>query len=243
MKQKMNGTAIASMIMKIVVVVGAIAGTVMSAIGSRDSFMGGKVVFMYFTTQSNLLVALISILGLVFMFCKKSGGRIEQIVKIMGASAISLTCFVYCFLLAPTIGEEAWKLNNFLTHVLVPSCFVTDFFMSDNRAEYKREDSVWTLVLPLLYVAYAGIGYACGWHFSSEHTYPYFFLNWGSKAGAFGFINEAPYFGCAWWILILLVFMLLIGIGYIAIANKIYNKRYNKPEAKPIKKKNWFKFD
>lgn len=243
MEKKKTGQTVASVILKILVVIGAVSGTIMSAEAGKDSFMGGRAVFMYFTIQSNIVVALISIVGIVFMFRKMNGGRIEQIIKLMGASAISLTGLVFCFVLAPTLAGEAWKLQNVITHVLVPGCFVADFFVSDNKEPFRREDSIWVVVLPILYVIYAGIGYANDLHFSEETTYPYFFLNWGSKAGAFGFVNELPFFGCVWWILGLTVLMLLLGLGYISIANAIYNKRYNKPAPKPIKKKDWFRFE
>lgn len=240
---KNKNITLISMLLKAVVVVSAVAGTIMSAYAGRDSFMGGRAVFMYFTIQSNLVVAAISIAGAVLMLKKNTGGRIWQIVKLMGASAISLTCLVFCFVLAPTLGEYAWSLQNVLTHVIGPVCCVADFFVSENSQEYKREDSVWVTVLPLLYVAYAGIGYISGWHFSEETTYPYFFLNWGSKAGAFGFVNEMPYFGTVWWILVLTILMLLLGLGYVAGANAVYRKRNIKVEAKPVKKKNWFRFE
>ena len=68
---------------------------------------------------------------------------------------------------------------------------------------------------------YAGIGYVNGWEFAKGQIYPYFFLNWGSPAGAFGFTDELPYMGCVWWILILLLFLIIIGWCYLAIADKV----------------------
>lgn len=52
----------------------------------------------------------------------------------------------------------------------------------------------------------------------------HFFLNWGSKAGAFGFTNELPFMGSAWWILVLLVFLILVALCYLAITNLIRRK-------------------
>ena len=73
------------------------------------------------------------------------------------------------------------------------------------------------LIPPLLYVIYAGIGYLRGWDFAGRQPYPYFFLNWGSAAGAFGFTKELPYMGCVWWILILLAFLIAVGWCYVAL--------------------------
>lgn len=54
----------------------------------------------------------------------------------------------------------------------------------------------WVIVPPMLYSIYAGIGYARNWQFAEGYNYPYFFLNWGSPAGAFGLTDELPYMGC-----------------------------------------------
>jgi hypothetical protein len=82
---------------------------------------------------------------------------------------------------------------------------------------------------PLVYAAYAGIGYAAGWKFAEGINYPYFFLNWGSPAGAFGFVNELPFMGCAWWILALLLLLLFVGFLYLLIIDAV--KRIMKKRA------------
>ena len=53
--------------MKLIVILSAATGTVMSASAGRNTFMGGSRVFMYFTIQSNIAAALMSIAG--FFFC------------------------------------------------------------------------------------------------------------------------------------------------------------------------------
>ena len=50
----------ASLILKLVVIISASVGIVLSALSSSETFMGGSMVFMYFTIQSNIAVALIS---------------------------------------------------------------------------------------------------------------------------------------------------------------------------------------
>ena len=82
-------------------------------------------------------------------------------------------------------------------------------------ADLKLRCVFFALLPPLAYAAYAGIGYAAGWEFSRGVNYPYFFLNWGSPAGAFGFTRGLPYMGCVWWILAILLFLLIIGIFYL----------------------------
>ena len=49
----------------------AAAGVFLSAYAGRNSFLGGSRVFMYFTIQSNIAVALISLIGCCLMLTKK----------------------------------------------------------------------------------------------------------------------------------------------------------------------------
>ena len=58
-------------------------------------------------------------------------------------------------------------------------------------------------------------------------NYPYFFLNWGSEAGAFGFSDSLPFMGPVWWILILLAFLIIVGFVYLLIADAI-RRRFNR---------------
>ena len=84
------------------------------------------------------------------------------------------------------------------------------------------------IIPPLLYAVYAGIGYVQGWQFGPGVNYPYFFLNWGSPAGAFGFSDKLPFMGTGWWILALLVFLILVGLLYLAIVGRIRRKKSGK---------------
>lgn len=56
-------------------------------------------------------------------------------------------------------------------------------------------------------------------------------MSWWKKASrkepqarAFGFTNELPFMGSAWWILVLLVFLILVALCYLAITNLIRRK-------------------
>ena len=53
------------LVLRIIVIISAITGTFLSAYAGRDSFMGGKSVFMYFTIQSNIALAIMVFLILV----------------------------------------------------------------------------------------------------------------------------------------------------------------------------------
>lgn len=214
---------IISYILKAVIIISAFVGVLISAISSIDAFMGGATVFMYFTIQSNIAIALVALIGCYFLF-KNKNYYIWSVIKLVFTVSITLTGIVFCFVLAPTMGLAAWNLANILTHVIVPIASVADFLVVSKIFNIKKKDSLYVVIPPLLYAIYAEIGYVLNWKFTKTLNYPYFFLNWGSKAGAFGISNELPFIGVVWWILILLIFLILVALLYLKIANIIKKK-------------------
>ena len=57
--------------LKIVVILSAVIGTLISYLAGRNSFMGGRHVFMYFTIQSNILMSIICSYGLYLLLKDK----------------------------------------------------------------------------------------------------------------------------------------------------------------------------
>lgn len=210
---------VASYICKIIVIISAVLGTFLSAYAGRHSFMGGRTVFMYFTIQSNIAVALVCLIGLCRMIKKSQIGKAWFVIKLVATVAITLTGVVFCFVLAPTMGARAWNIQNILTHVIVPVVSVIDFFIVGVSGSIKKSHIFYVIIPPLLYAIYAGIGYVNNWQFAEGINYPYFFLNWGSPAGAFGFSKELPLMGCGWWILVLFIFLIVIGFIYLKIVD------------------------
>ncbi len=211
----------ASYALKMVVILSAIVGTIMSYLAGRDSFMGGRHVFMFFTIQSNIAIAIICAIGFYFLMKGTKIGKVWYIIKFVGTVSITLTGVVFGIVLAPTLGVNAWNIQNTLTHLIVPVVAVADFFVMSNTVRIEKINVLYVIIPPILYAIYAGIGYVQGWQFVEGINYPYFFLNWGSRAGVFGFTNELPFMGTAWWILALLLFLILVGYIYLVIADVI----------------------
>ncbi len=208
-----------SVVLKTIVILSAVIGIAMSAYAGRNSFMGGTKVFMYFTVQSNIAVALISAIGCFLMLKDRKVGEAWYVIQFVGAVAITLTGVVFGFVLAPTLGANAWNIQNTLTHLVVPVAAVADFFVVASGAGIRKRNVIYVIIPPILYAIYAGIGYVRKWDFAMGLNYPYFFLNLGSPAGAFGFTKEMPYMGTAWWIAVLLVFLVIVGYVYLLIAD------------------------
>ena len=211
--------------LKIIVILAAFIGTGISAYGDRDVFFCGLNIFMYFTNQSNVAIAIICAVGLYLMKRGKKISERHYIIKYVGTVAITLTGVVFLLVLAPTLGAAAWDAHNVMTHIVVPIAAIADFFVVVPGVEIKKHNVFYVIIPPLVYAIYAGIGFVRGWDFYEGNNYPYFFLNWGSPAGAFGFINEMPYMGSAWWILALLIFLIIVGFCYLAIADILGKKK------------------
>lgn len=205
--------------LKIVVFLSAVIGTFLSAYAGRNSFMGGSRVFMYFTIQSNIAMAIISAIGLCLLYKGGKIGQIWQIIKFVGTVSITLTGVVFCFVLAPTMGAAAWNIQNILTHVIVPVASVVDLFVVSKIIDIAKRNVIYVIIPPILYAIYAGVGYVKGWEFAEGTNYPYFFLNWGSEAGAWGFSSSLPFMGSAWWILALLIFLIIVGFIYLKVVD------------------------
>lgn len=210
-----------SYFLKTVVFLSAIIGTFLSAYAGRNSFMGGSRVFMYFTIQSNIAMAIISACGLCLMSQNKKIGLPWQVIKFVGTVSITLTGVVFCFVLAPTMGAAAWNIQNILTHVVVPVVSIVDLFVVSKLLDLPKISVLYVIIPPIFYAIYAGVGYVRGWEFAEGINYPYFFLNWGSEAGAFGFSSGLPFMGTAWWILALLIFLIIIGYIYLKVVDVI----------------------
>lgn len=213
-----------SLILKIIVAVSAAFGTVLSAYAAKGVFMSGSTAFMYFTIQSNILIALLALAGAVILIKKPLTEGVWPVIVFVGTVSITLTGAVFCFILAPTLGGGAWSVHNVLTHVVVPAAATADFLITGAYYKIRKSSVFFVIIPPGAYAVYAGIGYAAGWEFSKGCNYPYFFLNWGSPAGAFGFTSGTPYMGCVWWIMLLLLLLLSVGYVYLLIIGAVGKK-------------------
>lgn len=119
------------------------------------------------------------------------------------------------------MGNKAWNPVNTLTHVVVPIASIIDFFVTGINSNIPKKKVMYVILPPLVYAIYAGIGYVLNRQFAPGINYPYFFLNWGSPAGAFGFSNQLPFMGTGWWIVALIIIILAMGWIYLKILDGI----------------------
>lgn len=208
---------IISLILKAIVIVSATVGVIIQIVET-------KVSLLYFTIQSNIWICATCIVGLVLMLLKKPLRSWMYSAKLIFTVSITLTGVVYCSMLAPFMGAAAYTLSNTLLHVIVPVAAIADFFVYD-CVQYKKWECVTVTIPPFYYLAFAGVGYALNWEFLDGLNYPYFFLNWGSPAGAFGFSSESPYIGVFYYVLIMLAFVIGVGALYVFLARFICRRK------------------
>ena len=208
---------IISIVLKSIVVVAVIVGLVLYMVE-------GVSHLLFFTLQSNIWIGVTCIVGLALMIAKVRLTRWMYVVKFIFTVSITLTGVVYCTMLAPFLGNDAFTLASTLLHVIVPVASVADFLVYDCAGKYKWLDCLLATVPPFYYLAFAGVGFALNGDFMEGNNYPYFFLDWGSPAGAFGFSKQSPYIGVFYYVLILLAFVIGIGALYVWLA-KVINKR------------------
>ena len=230
--------AIVSMLLKLALIISTTVGVVLC---STSAMMTPQMNMLFFTTQSNIWIAVADLVLLIMQLHALKGGKCylshnAYLVQQVFTVSITLTGFVYCFVLAPVfiMGQgpvdtfNPFALPTLLVHVVTPVLAIVDFIGFTRHGEFAKKDCLWSVLPPLYYIGFSLIGYFKHWNFGMGNNYPYFFLNYGSPAGLFGFSNQMPYFmGSFYWILILAAFVVAVSYFYIFIVNKLTAK-YNK---------------
>ena len=213
-----------SVICKSSAVLLALLGIILSLIQAEEhgySHAGKRL--LYFTAQSNIWILLLFALLLILPFCKTytQNKRLDYVLyslKFVFTVSITITAFIFCVVLAPGAKEanyDAFSLSSILTHMAVPVLAVVDLFLDPHKITLNKHHLLYTIIPPLLYCVFASILGAFHVDFGRGDTYPYFFLNYKSPAGFFGFSREMPYIiGSFYWILVILGMILGIGALY-----------------------------
>lgn len=206
-----------SYILKIAVVICAFTGVVSSFVfAERDGYSHWLRRATYFTAQSNLWVGFTFLAILLFRFYHgKNKDVLEKrlyVSKYVFTVSITTTGLIFCLLLGPFADESyhPWSSSSLLTHLFTPLLCITDFFVDKRRIPLTRRHTLFAFLPPLFYFSIAGIMGALHFDFGRGVNYPYFFLNFRSPAGVFGFSRVFPFvIGSAYW------FLLFGGLTYL----------------------------
>ena len=211
---------IASILVKLALIIGVIIGVWASLF--QDGFYDPSH-FLYYTIQSNLEIGIISLVCLFFLFRKK--GQIPQsvyLLKFIFTVAISLTGFVFNFILYPESVIYNYYLNpfstsNFFTHIFVPVLSIVDFFIFDYKMKITKKTFFLGLITPLLYFAFVMICTVTGIRFYKEGFVPYFFLDYKQYGW---FTLGTDIFGVFYWIILQIILVLFISFFLIFFLKK-----------------------
>lgn len=218
--------------LKILTVISALLGMILNSVYARyDGYSHWSKRLMYFTTQSNLWVLVIFAVLLILPFTKYGAECLVRkslyTVKFIFTVSITITCIVFCVFLGPFAGDSyhAWSFYSLLLHVITPALAVADFFVDDVRYRLGTRQIFESTIPAFLYFALASVLCAFGVDYGRGEPYPYFFMNFNSPAGIFGFSFAPPnYIGSFYWIVLFWFIMLGMAALYVKLNSKTIKK-------------------
>ncbi len=168
----------------------------------------------FYTNISNYFVLAVSIVVLADTVRRVRRGETEgyneklRTFKFMTVVMILVTFLVVIFLLDSPLHASYWRnIGNMAYHFLAPLLFILDYIFFDEKRTLSVLAPLYSLVIPLVYVAYIFLLGAI----VPDFEYPYFFLD----------VNTLGYGGVLLWILGLLV--VFAALGYLLwLWNRLY---------------------
>ena len=168
-------------------------------------------IFMYFTIQTNALVALLFAIYSIRLVKDINDDGIQgksgyyPRFSMIAAVSLAMMGFSYWIILAPNSILSIWTFPNIMTHGVTPLFLLLYYFLFVKPGSIKHRDVFYGAVFPLAYVANTYIAYALGYtyeRFNGEIVnFPYFFLDY--ETIGWGMVSM--------FILGILVFVIILG--------------------------------
>lgn len=195
----------------------------------RDGYTNWLRRLLYFTQQSNLWIGFTSLAFAVVLLKKNVSEKclkIMSVLKYVFTVSITVTCLIFCFLLAPFADYNVWTFASVLTHVVIPVLAVLDFFTNKNIVRIDKKYVWYTLIPPLFYFAYTSVLCVLKVDFGRGDAFPYFFMNYYSEVGLFGFAaTTPPQMGSFYWIVFFFCFIYSLSLIYYKIRSCLIGRR------------------
>ena len=209
------------------------AGIIITAAGS--DFMAGNGVFMYFTIQSNITIALISAVFLCSNVSELFGGKgfindTLLMIKYVFTVAITITFIVFFTVLAPLVSPDyLFSFDNISVHLIVPVLALCDFFIFDSEIKLNAKNCLLGLAMPLWYLFFFLAGIPLGFCYdSSGSKAPYFFLDYENNGWLRITENSL---GVVYCVIIMMLFIAALSFVFLGLM-----KLRNIPKARKDKK-------
>lgn len=216
--------------LKILIALFVIAGLILNFVYAKeDGYSSASARLLYFTNQSNIWIGAMALLFVSLeIFERRKGKSVSwrwlYPMKLAFVVSITLTGVVFCALLAPHAGEDyrAWTVGSVFVHAVVPALSIIDFLFDTSSFRYEKKHNFFSLIPPFYYFLFSLVLYLCNVDFGRGDPFPYFFLNFGSPAGIFGFSDVFPYkMGSFYWVVLLSLFVFSVSLLYSFLYNKI----------------------
>jgi hypothetical protein len=216
-----------SVLLKISLVICAFVGESICLFTAKfDGYSHWTRRLLYFTNQSNIWIFLATIL--LFLPIKEHFYHSFYVVKYIFTVAITLTGIIFCFVLAPFAepSYHVWSASGILTHVFVPAFAIADFFVDNDKVFIEKKDIFSCLIPTLIYFALCTILFFFKVDFGRGDNFPYFFFNYLSPAGIFGFSSVFPFIiGSFYWMIFILFLILSLAFLYAKINNFLLREK------------------
>lgn len=187
----------------VLVVVGVIAQTFNSLLVSR-----GLTSFLYFTTQSNVILGVTMGLLLFFELKNKEKPRWLIIFSHIAVSAVFLTFIVFSLFLGPFITgiKYFYSIQNLALHNFAPICGIIAYLLMEE--DIPKVARPLALISGISYAIVTYILYFAGVSFG-KYELPYFFLDFNT----YGFLRiNFPDFGVVYWWILIAIFLYGISV-------------------------------
>ena len=202
----------------------------------RDGYSSWLRRLLYFTQQSNLWIGFTSLAFAVMLLKKdvtEKTVKVMSVLKYIFTVSITVTCLIFCFLLAPFADYNVWTFASVLTHVVVPTLAVLDLFTNKNIVKMNKKQVWLTVVPPLVYFVVTSVLCVLKVDFGRGDAFPYFFMNYYSQVGLFGFAaTKPPQMGSFYWIVFLFLFIYALSLVYLKIHEILSDRRKDKAKNK-----------
>ena len=211
--------------------------TVAAFLSQRDGYSHWTKRLLSFTPQSNIWIGLTALAFVLLPLMVKAKGknqppetlmRFMHTLRFIFTVSITVTGIIYCGLLAPFTDDSfpTWTFTSILVHVVVPILSIADFFVDNSRVTFKSRHAVLSVVPPLCYFVFTSILCLLRIDFGRGDPYPYFFMDYYSPAGLFGYVSAEqtgglPILGSFYWIFLLLLLVYALSFGFLGMHRRI----------------------
>ncbi len=213
-----------SVVLKFLIGFFSIIGVVFACIFAvRDGYSIWYKRLFYFTQQSNIWIGILSlVMAFAYVIEWRKGKKVVKdymyILKFVFTISITITGVIFCSILGPFADADynAWSFNSIITHAIVPILAIIDFFIDDYEIVFKKRVMFYSLIPPFSYFVFAGALSLLKVDFGRGETYPYFFMDFSSKAGLFGYVaneGQRPIVGTFYWLIV--IFLLFLSISFL----------------------------